>query len=100
MGYSESEICSHMIEHELPIRTNEINSIINSDLRVEERIKEVFGIIARLSVWKKLFDVDLTGVEGFLLDAMSCFDKNDDIEALDLYKIRDELDKLVIYLQA
>jgi hypothetical protein len=95
MGYSDAEIRSHMIEHELPIRKAEINSIVQSDLRTVERIIETFGIIARLSVWKKLFDIDLSGVPNFLLDAMLCFDENDDIEALDLYAIRNKLDDLV-----
>lgn len=95
MGYSDIEIRSHMIEHELPIRKAEINSIMQSDLRTIERVKEVFGIIARLSVWKKLFDIDLSGVANFLLDAMLCFDESDDIEALDLFNIRSKVDELV-----
>lgn len=94
MKYTEDEISSLIVEHELPIRLSQVGVILNQNTPAVERIKKAFDILARLSVWKSLFNANLSPLDNRLYEAMTIFDNYDHVEELNLDHIATTVEEL------
>lgn len=94
MNYTEEEISSHMIEKELPVRLAQIEEILSQSTPAVERIKQSFDILARLSVWKSLYNANLELLDSRLYETMTIFDDYSCIEVLNIDQIATSLEEL------
>ena len=87
-NYSGDEVRSLILKNDLPIRMQEINKIIHSEEDIYKRIEAVLGIIARMSIWRGLYNVNLQSLDHRFLKAMAVFDKYNTVEELQLEDIQ------------
>ena len=94
MCYSSSALISKILDEDYPQRMQKLKDMTESRFQDIKHVKEALDILARFSVWKELFNADISQIDERLQTVMHVFDQYDTVEELNLYEIITGIEEL------
>lgn len=97
LGMSEDEIKHELFDNQMPIRMSVLQDLMKQD-STKENVKEILSTLAKFSIWKSNFGIDISNLPDILLTTLRNFNRYDDVDSIHFPTLKKWLDMLCSYM--